>query len=74
MPHQFINHLRDKEAVHQFFRVRRAEERTTKDRKPFLDLILGDRSGTIRARVWSDVLMRCPAPLPPEPTSAFRGR
>jgi 3'-5' exoribonuclease len=63
MPHQLIAHLQEGAAVQQYFLVRRAESRTTKSGKPFLDLILGDKSGVITARVWEEVLSKCPGPF-----------
>ena len=58
MPHQLISHLKAGAAVQQFFLVRQAESRTDKSGKPFLSLVLGDKSGTVVARVWSDVLTK----------------
>jgi 3'-5' exoribonuclease len=63
MPHQLISHLQDKAVVQQYFLVRRAESRTTKNGKPFLDLVLGDKSGAITARVWEEALAKCPGPF-----------
>jgi 3'-5' exoribonuclease len=65
MPHQLISHLKEGHAVHQFFLVRQAESRTDKDGKPFLSLVLGDKSGAMVARVWSKVLAKCPGPFAP---------
>ena len=63
MPHQLISHLKEGDAVQQYFLVRQADRGTTKDGKPFLSLVLGDKSGVIKARVWSDVLAKCPGPF-----------
>jgi 3'-5' exoribonuclease len=63
MPHQLISTFQEGAAVQQFFMVRRAENRTDRAGKPFLSLILGDKSGAIVARVWSDVLVKCPGPF-----------
>ena len=38
------------------FAVVKSEHRTTRDGKPFLDLVLRDRSGEVGAKVWSDML------------------
>ena len=65
MPHQLISHLKEGDAVQQYFMVRQSDRGTTKDGKPFLSLGLGDKSGVIKARVWSDVLARCPGPFAP---------
>ena len=63
MPHQLISHLKEGDAVQQFFLVRQAESRTDKTGKPFLSLVLGDKSGTVVARVWSDILKKYPGPF-----------
>jgi 3'-5' exoribonuclease len=65
MPHQSISHLQDGAVVQQYFLVRQAESRTDKSGKPYLSLVLGDATGLIVARVWSDVLAKCPGPFAP---------
>ena len=65
MPHQLISHLKEGGAVQQYFLVRQSDRGMTKDGKPFLSLVLGDKSGAIKARVWSDVLAKCPGPFAP---------
>lgn len=65
MSHQPIARLQEGAIVQQYFLVRQAESRTDKSGKPFLTLVLGDNSGTMVARVWSDVLARCPGPFVP---------
>lgn len=65
MPHQLISHLKEGAAVHkQFFRVRSVEARTTKSGKPFLELLLGDKTGTLKAKVWAEALEKVPKPWP----------
>lgn len=61
--HHFITDLREGETLHQFFLVRRVETRTDKSGKPYVALVLGDKTGEIPARVWSDVLAKCPGPF-----------
>jgi 3'-5' exoribonuclease len=63
LPHQFINQLQEGASVQQFFLVRQAESRTDKTGKPYLSLVLGDQSGSIVARVWNDILKKCPGPF-----------
>jgi 3'-5' exoribonuclease len=63
MPHQLIAHLKSGDVVQQFFLVRQAESGTTKTGKPFLSLVLGDKSGTVAAKVWDDILKNCPGPF-----------
>ena len=65
MTHRFITELTEGDLVHQCFLVRRAESRTDKSGKPFLALVLGDKTGDLPARVWSDVLAKCPGPFAP---------
>jgi 3'-5' exoribonuclease len=65
MPHQLISLLKEGDAVQQYFMVRQSDRGTTKDGKPFLSLGLGDKSGVIKARIWSDVLAKCPGPFAP---------
>lgn len=63
MPHRFLADLQEGDAIHQFLLVRRVETRTDKSGKPYLALVLGDRSRDLEARVWSDVLAKCPGPF-----------
>jgi 3'-5' exoribonuclease len=63
MSHRFIVDLNAGATLKQFFIVRRVESRLTRDGKPFLALVLGDKSGTIKARVWEETLKKCPHPL-----------
>lgn len=64
MPHQLISHLKEGDAVQQYFLVRQVESRTTKSGKPFLELLLGDKTGTLKAKVWAEALERVPKPWP----------
>jgi 3'-5' exoribonuclease len=65
MPHEFISHLKEGAAVHQFFLVRQVESRTDKTGNPYFSLVLGDKSGAMVARVWSKVVAKCPGPFAP---------
>ncbi|MBI4795795.1 MAG: HD domain-containing protein [Deltaproteobacteria bacterium] len=65
MPHRFLTDLQEGDAIHQFLLVRRVETRIDKSGKPYLALVLGDRSRDLEARVWSDVLAKCPGPFTP---------
>ena len=65
MPHQLISHLKEGDAVQQYFLVRQAETRTDKSGNPYLSLALGDKSGAMVARVWNKVLAKCPGPFAP---------
>ena len=63
MPHRFLADLQERDVIHQFLLVRRVETRTDKTGKPYLSLVLGDRTRDLEARVWSDVLAKCPGPF-----------
>ena len=65
MPHQFIDQLQEGALVQQFFLLRQVESRTDKTGKPYLSLVLGDKTGTIVGRVWSNILTKCPGPFVP---------
>jgi len=63
MPHHLISLLKEGDAVQQFFLVRQSDSGTTKNGNPFLSLVLGDKSGTIVAKVWHDILEKFPGPF-----------
>jgi 3'-5' exoribonuclease len=65
VPHRNISDLTEGDTLKQFFLLRRVESRRTKDNKPYLDVELSDHSGTIKGKVWDDVLQKCPGPLAP---------
>ncbi len=74
MPPPLIAELKEGVQVKQCFLVRQLENRSTKTGKPFLNLVLGDISGTISAKVWDDVLKKCPGPFAPADFVAVQGR
>ena len=74
MAHQLIIDLKEGAAVRQYFRLRRVESRTDKSGKPYLSLTLGDKSGAIQARIWSDVLQKCPGPFSAGDPVGVRGQ
>ncbi len=63
MPHTLIVHLKEGMNVQQYFVVRQVEERRTQHAKPYLNLQLADRSGIIRAKLWSEALREYPGPF-----------
>jgi 3'-5' exoribonuclease len=63
MAHVFIHLLREGMTVQQYFVVRQVEERLTQYGKPYLNLQLGDASGVIRAKLWSEALREYPGPF-----------
>jgi 3'-5' exoribonuclease len=61
--HRNISDLREGDALKQFFLLRRVECRRTKGGKPYLDLVLADRTDTIKGKVWEEALQKCSGPL-----------
>jgi len=51
----FVKDLKDKDQVESYFLVRTKSTPLTKGGKPYLALMLGDRSGAIEARMWDNV-------------------
>jgi 3'-5' exoribonuclease len=49
----FVSDLNTEQSISTFFLVCAKEIRNTKEGKPYLRMELGDRSGTIEARMWS---------------------
>lgn len=52
MKTSFVTDLNSEQSVTTFFLVHEKEIRNTREGKPYLRLELGDRSGTIEARMW----------------------
>jgi 3'-5' exoribonuclease len=48
----FVTDLNSEQSITSFFLVHEKEIRSTREGKPYLRLELGDRSGTIEARMW----------------------
>ncbi len=63
MSHKFIVDLKEGSQVQQYFVVRQVEESVTKDGNPYVRLILGDRTGTLPANLWSNILQEFPGPF-----------
>jgi 3'-5' exoribonuclease len=63
LSHRFITELKEGDTLKQFFLLRRVEMRRTREGKPFLDLMLADRSGTIKGKAWEEALQKCSGPL-----------
>jgi 3'-5' exoribonuclease len=63
VPHHFIVNFKDGMAVQQYFIVRQVEERLTQSGKPFLNLVLGDKTGAIKAKLWANVWRDYPGPF-----------
>ncbi len=55
MKQSFVSDLTTEQNVITFFLVCEKEVRNTKEGKPYLRLELGDRSGTIEARMWDQI-------------------
>ena len=52
MKTSFVTDLNSEQSISTFFLVHEKEIRNTREGKPYLRLELGDRSGTIEARMW----------------------
>ena len=65
MSHHFITDLREGDNLKQFFLLKRAELRRTREGKPYYDLVLADRSGTLNAKAWEEAVQKCSGPLAP---------
>jgi 3'-5' exoribonuclease len=52
MAHRFVTDLQEGDTLKQFFLLRRVDPRRTKGGKPYLDVVLGDRTGDIKGKVW----------------------
>lgn len=74
MSHRFVSDLKEGDTVRQCFVLRQFEVRTTRDGKPFWSLLLADRTGVIKARVWEEVIDRCPGPFAPGEVVAVAGQ
>jgi|SRR5215470_3842295 len=55
MKQSFVSDLTSEQNVTTFFLICEKEVRSTKEGKPYLRLELGDRSGTIEARMWDQI-------------------
>src|SRR5882724_9308946 len=55
MKQSFVSDLTTEQSVTTFLLVCEKEVRSTKEGKPYLRLELGDRSGTIEARMWDQI-------------------
>jgi 3'-5' exoribonuclease len=73
LPHRFITELREGDALKQFFLLRRVELRRTREDKPYLDLMLADRSGILKAKAWEEAVQKCSGPLAPGDFVAVTG-
>uniref|UniRef100_A0A7C3Z8P2 HD domain-containing protein n=1 Tax=Desulfobacca acetoxidans TaxID=60893 RepID=A0A7C3Z8P2_9BACT len=63
MAHRFVTDLQEGDTLKQFFLLRRVDPRRTKGGKPYLDVVLGDRTGDIKGKVWEEALQKCSGPL-----------
>lgn len=52
---QFVRDLKDKELIHSAFLVKFSAVAVGKNGKPYMNLVLMDKSGEIEARLWDDV-------------------
>lgn len=54
MKQHFVSELTGEQAITSYFVVCEKETRNTKEGKPYLRLELGDRTGTVEARMWNE--------------------
>ncbi|MFO0795472.1 MAG: HD domain-containing protein [Candidatus Brocadiaceae bacterium] len=59
MARKYISNLKSGEAVEDVFLVVKKEVRETKDKKPYLNLQLADKSGSLEARKWDATSQIC---------------
>ena len=52
---QFVKDLREKEAVHSIFLIKYSASALGKNGKPYMNLVLMDKTGEVEARIWDDV-------------------
>ncbi|MBF0525050.1 MAG: HD domain-containing protein [Deltaproteobacteria bacterium] len=74
MAHIPVNKLKEGDDVQQYFLLRDMSRRTTRSGKPYLDLILADRTGTIKGKVWSEALDKLDDQVGPGVFVGVRGR
>jgi len=56
MPHTFISDLKPGDKINQFFLIKKKERRRTKTGKDYLDISLADKTGTLAAKIWSEMV------------------
>ena len=54
MPKQFISEFNTNDKIDSFFQLRKKNLKLTKKDKPYLELTLADKTGTIEGRLWDD--------------------
>lgn len=59
MPRKYISSLKSGESVEDVFLVLKKEIKETKEKKPYLNLQLADKSGNIEARKWDAARLLC---------------
>lgn len=52
---QFVTDIRDKDAIRSAFLIKQFSVQTGKNGKPYMNLVLVDRTGEIEARIWDSV-------------------
>lgn len=65
MDHCFIADMREGLEVQQYFLLRQVEERLTRTGERYLAVILSDRTGILKGKVWANVLRDYPGPFRP---------
>lgn len=63
MIHHLIADMKEGMEIQQYFMVREVEPGHTRNGEPYLTLVLGDRSGSLKSKLWSNVLKDFPGPF-----------
>lgn len=58
LTHVLIQNMHPGQHVSQCFLVKQKSQRSTRNGDPYLEVVLGDRSGTVSARAWADATQR----------------
>jgi len=58
LTHVLIQNMQPGQHVSQCFLVKQKSQRSTRNGDPYLEVVLGDRSGTVSARAWADATQR----------------
>jgi 3'-5' exoribonuclease len=59
--HVLISEMKAGYEVRQFFLLHQKEVKSTRKGDPYWDIILSDRSGSVKGKIWADALPRCEA-------------
>ncbi|MFH0824949.1 MAG: HD domain-containing protein [Pseudomonadota bacterium] len=72
--HTFIKDLKNGDSVFQYFELRSKELRKTRSGQDYLDLTLGDSTGTLAGKAWSDTIKKWGTDFAPGDIVRISGR